>query len=350
MLSANFSGPGATQRVDYIQMPSTLPRSAGDAPEVYSPDDDDFAYADTEDAASIIQPSISRAATRMTSPTTPAVEKAAAIGAEYPFASLDGTVQPEHAPESGPIQQVWRPSYSPPNSGLPHPWTTGPKEFVVSQSDTQNQKSEAPKGALSSVFGKTRQRRSSSGGTDTLKKLAKALPSLSISTSRLSSISTTSFGALSSSPKKTGPHVPSSPTRHTTYPPDPAQPHAQHHPQPAVETSMHHATDLMALGDGTQTSRPARPEIHRLASTASIRSQRLRRSASDDSLLYNTLSRVSSFGDDARFDQVKNQVNSRFKAIMDSFPDRPTFKLPQVSSKCPCTTATDTVISGTDIR
>lgn len=48
-------------------------------------------------------------------------------------------------------------------------------------------------------------------------------------------------------------------------------------------------------------------------------------------MLYHSLSRMSSFGDDQRFTHVREQVNSRFKAIVDSF-DTPTFKLPSMPS------------------
>jgi hypothetical protein len=54
--------------------------------------------------------------------------------------------------------------------------------------------------------------------------------------------------------------------------------------------------------------------------------------ASDDSLLYHTLSRVSSLGDDQRFTHVREQVNVRIKAIKDSF-DGPSFKMPQMPSR-----------------
>ncbi|KAI9806583.1 MAG: hypothetical protein M1825_006039, partial [Sarcosagium campestre] len=56
----------------------------------------------------------------------------------------------------------------------------------------------------------------------------------------------------------------------------------------------------------------------------------LRRSNSDGSLaLTHALSRVSSLGDDSRFEHVQDQVNSRFKAIRDSFADS-SFKMPRM--------------------
>lgn len=53
-------------------------------------------------------------------------------------------------------------------------------------------------------------------------------------------------------------------------------------------------------------------------------------------MLYHTLSRVPSHGDEGEFGHIHEQVNSRFKAVMDSF-DRPTFKMPQLPSFFPDT-------------
>ncbi|KAI9779504.1 MAG: hypothetical protein M1839_007312 [Geoglossum umbratile] len=58
----------------------------------------------------------------------------------------------------------------------------------------------------------------------------------------------------------------------------------------------------------------------------------LRRATSDNSLsLRYTLSRVSSLGDDSKFESVHSQVNSRFKAIRDSFHDT-NFTFPSMPS------------------
>ncbi|GAB7361897.1 hypothetical protein MBLNU230_g1935t1 [Neophaeotheca triangularis] len=75
---------------------------------------------------------------------------------------------------------------------------------------------------------------------------------------------------------------------------------------------------------------PSRPQLQQAHSYVS--NPRLRRSASADSLItQRTLSRVSSLGDDSRFENVREQVNSRAKAIKDSWQDS-NFKLPSVSS------------------
>ncbi|KAL1584649.1 hypothetical protein WHR41_06843 [Cladosporium halotolerans] len=80
--------------------------------------------------------------------------------------------------------------------------------------------------------------------------------------------------------------------------------------------------------NGTVGDLPTRPEL------ASLRSRKtyLRRSASDDSLTTaRTMSRASSLGDDTRFTDVSAQVNNRMKAIKDSWADS-SVKLPSMPS------------------
>jgi len=57
---------------------------------------------------------------------------------------------------------------------------------------------------------------------------------------------------------------------------------------------------------------------------------RLRRAASQQSLQYSTLSRLSSLGDDSRWDHIQGQVNSRMKALKDTLQDS-SIKLPNLS-------------------
>lgn len=56
----------------------------------------------------------------------------------------------------------------------------------------------------------------------------------------------------------------------------------------------------------------------------------LRRVTSDDSILYHSLSRASSLGDDDQFQDVREMVNMRFMALKDSLPERPNFKMPSL--------------------
>ncbi|KAK3113617.1 hypothetical protein LTR53_008917 [Teratosphaeriaceae sp. CCFEE 6253] len=77
-----------------------------------------------------------------------------------------------------------------------------------------------------------------------------------------------------------------------------------------------------------QPATPYRADLQRLRPQPS----RLRRSTSDTSLApQRTMSRVSSLGDDSRFEDVRDQVNSRLKAIKDSWQDS-SIKLPGLPS------------------
>lgn len=57
----------------------------------------------------------------------------------------------------------------------------------------------------------------------------------------------------------------------------------------------------------------------------------LRRVTSDESMLYHSLSRQSSLGDDNKFHDVRGMVNTRFMAIKESLPDVPNFKMPSLA-------------------
>jgi hypothetical protein len=63
---------------------------------------------------------------------------------------------------------------------------------------------------------------------------------------------------------------------------------------------------------------------------ANTRPPMLRRVTSDDSLLYHSLSRASSLGDDDQFNNVRAMVNMRLLALKDSLPEVPNFKMPSM--------------------
>ncbi|KAG6365026.1 hypothetical protein INS49_006632 [Diaporthe citri] len=316
-----------------------------------------------EDAAqSFIQPALSPVVTYLTSPKTPAAEKAAAMdkiidgyfndaGASKEQESMDQVIagyfdgasvnRQDSSGDDTPTREEPRPQRSnqtqegpagetslPPTTTatalqprhldpLPTPWKTGPKEIVVTSST-----SESHKPALASVFSQSRHRRSSSGGAEALRRLSKALPSISLPSNfmpnRLPTPSFFSSGSTSSRSESKDPTP-----RHT---PPSQSPHLGH--------SSHASTFPMII-----LRKPSPPQqdadrntgISRQPSNASRKSLGIRRSTSDDSMLYHSLSRMSSFGDDQRFTHVREQVNSRFKAIVDSF-DTPSFKLPSMPS------------------
>ncbi|KAM7205027.1 hypothetical protein V8F33_001268 [Rhypophila sp. PSN 637] len=305
-------GPMSTGLVinhhDELAATNTLPSDGADENDDYGQDEpDDCIYGDQDDAQSFIQPAISPMATRLTSPKTPAAEKAAAMdpvsgGGSFdelepqsgrPSPSLQNIHQAESfamtATQTSQIQSQSQPRSTSTSLGLPTPWRAGPKHMIVTEPTTG-------RSAMSGVFGgHSRASRSGSIGENALKRLSKALPSISIPTP--------SFFLSGQSQKD----------------------------DPTMQAQKSAPSFLPALNRPIQPVYPLRtanPRSPASPSPSSRMSLTLRRSTSDDSLLYHSLSRVSSLGDDDRFVNIREQVNSRFKAIKDSW-DGPSFKLPQ---------------------
>jgi len=139
---------------------------------------------------------------------------------------------------------------------------------------------------LGSSFGGTRQRRSTSVGAEALKRFQRAFPSLAAVQLPLG-------------------------LRH------------------AISTS------LFSFGDKEDERKEDESKVHAEVETQSKTQTQtppaLRRCASDDSLLYHTMSRMS-VDDDGRFDNVRAMSNVRMIAIREILPDRPVFKIPTLSS------------------
>ncbi|KAI1201268.1 hypothetical protein F5X97DRAFT_49436 [Nemania serpens] len=302
------------------------------ADEDVSPSDDgeEPLEIDQDDVQSFIQPALSPVATRLALPNTPAAEKAAAMDqvpgrgtfdivekttvAEpstsfWPPRSPDVVVAPVLSRQ--PRQQrgftlSQLPSSLPYMSKLPSPWVSGPKEILV---ETES----GSRSAMAAVFGQNRHQRASSGGQDTLRRLREALPSISLA----------SF--FSGSPAKPADSQSKSPIVSS----DGAAESKQVYSPLGYPVSQDNVTSAAPSrsAEGISVSRspssllPNRPRV-------------IQRSTSDESMLYNSLSKVSSEGDDERWNHIREQRNSRLKAITDSW-DRPTFKLPQLPNILP---------------
>ncbi|KAI1423577.1 hypothetical protein F5Y12DRAFT_526531 [Xylaria sp. FL1777] len=287
---------------------------------------------DQDDVQSFIQPALSPMATRLALPKTPAAEKAAAMD-RLPGGGLFDIAEsvPATKPASlAPLRSSWYgvtapvsshrtrqqrgftlgqlPSSLPYMSKFPSPWVSGPKDLVVDNEP-------ASKSAMAGVFGQNRHQRASSGGQDTLKRLREALPSISLP----SLFSTTSMTKTTESWMKS-PVTSSDGTVESRqiYPP------LEH---PVSQDNLTSADLGSRSGERLSISRPP-------SSVRASRPRVIRRSTSDESMLYHSLSRVSSYGDDERWDHIREQRNSRLKAITDSW-DRPTFKLPQLPNIIP---------------
>ncbi|KAI1820977.1 hypothetical protein F4861DRAFT_27312 [Xylaria intraflava] len=276
-----------------------------------------------DDVQSFIQPSLSPVATRLTLPNTPVAEKAAAMD-PLPFRAVEKTAVDQPASHLPPQPEAYRTSVSVSSSRtrqqrgftlgqlpsslqsvgrFPAPWATGQKELAVENES-------GSKSSMSTVFGQVRHHRTSSGGQDTLKRLREALPSISFP----------SFFSLPSSTKTAESDL-RAPVTSGDGPAEPKQ-----DLPPLVYSSSQGSFPPSGIVNHVPEglSRPRRP-----SSTRSGRPRMIRRSTSNESMLYLSLSRVSSYGDDERWNSIREQRNSRLKAITDSW-DRPTFKLPQL--------------------
>ncbi|KAI0122182.1 hypothetical protein F4814DRAFT_446120 [Daldinia grandis] len=334
-----------------ILEPPSLIVSDGDgevSPSSDSAVDEEPLYIDQDDAQSIIQPALSPAATRLTLPKTPAAEKVAAlerVPGRGLFSVIEGPITSEpdslhplamgstrtayqtpgtraHTRQSRGLSLGQLPSSHSPLHRFPSPWQSGPKQMVV-----QNEPS--PRPALSAVFGQNNgHRRSSSGGADALKRIREALPSMpSMPSMSMPSISLPSFFSGPSSTKSVGLDAKKTITSNDGAPRagrliftetpilTPRNVTPPENRQSLVSLPIHNV-------DGSTSSRPP------------TRPRTMRRSTSDESILYHSLSRMSSFGDDDRWNDIREQKNSRLKAITDSL-DVPTFKLPQFPSIIP---------------
>ncbi|KAF4989873.1 hypothetical protein FDECE_14566, partial [Fusarium decemcellulare] len=278
--------------------------------------DDDSIIRNQDEAEAILQPALSAAARHLTSQNTPAIEKALALDKSggLPFdapADQVGDTSPElpSSPETTPqIPQTVSPVGSPgqvlssqlPRDALPSPWQAQPRPSAPKESSSR-----ASGSVLGSALGPARNR-SRSAGQEALRRLQKALPSLSPPTHLLPSMPTSFF---STSNEKANASVSSIPGQSSRIPSS-----STNLSQTRPRISPHQAR---VVAPSVGTASPSRPKV-------------LRRVTSDDSLLYHSLSRTSSLGDDERFQDVREMVNIRFMALRDSLPDVPNFKMPSL--------------------
>ncbi|OQO05864.1 hypothetical protein B0A48_09959 [Cryoendolithus antarcticus] len=318
-----------------------------------SDDDGEIRRIPTEEAR-VLDVSIGREQTRLASPKTPAIEKAAALERAHGFFG-DGAGDEEDIPVEDPevaaaaadtplhdggyaanvgdIDQGQTHDGSPgrhiveaplpeADERLPSPWRAEPRKFERS--------AEVRQSLQNGLY--TNRRRASSG------------PEVSWSRSLISSLP-----SLPSMPKNfsfTSPFSSLQGSNNDSIPDRKRQSLWASFSRTSEATRSTSALTRYRSASGSKSARrlsspqeaeearatvgalPTRPELQILRS----RTSRLRRSASDDSLTTaRTLSRVSSLGDDSRFENVSDQVNSRLKAIRDSLQDS-SIKLPSMPS------------------
>ncbi|KAK3057551.1 hypothetical protein LTR09_001735 [Extremus antarcticus] len=295
-----------------------------------------------EAAQTAIGVSISREQTRLSSPQTPAIEKAAAIERAGGFLTgVDGaqdtlTEEPEEdepeededvvpphlgykdTAEDPTASPVAPPDRSPPKTPVqpPSPWRAEPKARWQTGGKGRA-------GILDGIFNR---KRASSGPESPFEGWQRSLLSSLPSMPRGFSISSPFAGTNESSstlvPKE---------ARDVPLPQSPALPPAMR------QRSMSDRRELSSSAAPSRQYEGQHPVARRVPShlpsqNAPTPAKLLRRSTSDHSLTtLRTLSIVESLGDDSRFEDVSSQVNSRFKAIKDSLQDT-SIRLPSLSN------------------
>ena len=271
-----------------------------------------------EDAHSVVGVSMSRAQTRLASPQTPAAEKVAAMGGLDAVGIFDGATESKKSNRED-ADGYGEPKYSQHSSeepitstkrqnsiALPSPWRAEPRSFE--RMSTYNPDRQAVEST--SMLSDLNVRRYLSTFN---------LPSLS-KTPNFRDISIPSFTSILGSTRSRSP-LKRAATR-----------------QKRANT----LTDTRStVGfENTPERRPSRDPARgknvaafRLSSDMTIlstRGSRLHRSTSDQSLiLRRATSTGSSLGDDSRWENVQDQVNSRMKAIKDSLQDS-SIRLPRM--------------------
>ncbi|KAG6007933.1 hypothetical protein E4U21_005293 [Claviceps maximensis] len=342
---------------------------------------DEASIEDPDEAQAALQPAISAAASHLTSAQTPAAEKAAALERIPTGGYFGGIVVDEddeddddedddgHAHDELDANQSLSPSdpiprlpnemktattmdrrdsqvyYSRPPPLhhhdrqqqpspeqlpiIPTPWTVddAPKPFIAGKDSPRTRQT---KGLLESAFGPTRQRRSPSVGQEAFKRLQKAFPSFGGHSSFLPSLPASFLSNFTGDKQQPSNHTPSKLGA-------PARPRSMTLLPRSTASSSNLAPPAPVAGHSPASERldkhsPLPNTVLKSPSAMSrLRPPMLRRVTSDESMLYHSLSRQSSLGDDNKFHDVREMVNIRFMAIKDSLPDVPNFKMPSLA-------------------
>lgn len=281
------------------------------------------------DARTIVGISLGPEQKRLTASDTPAIEKTAAIADGGGFFGPDAYTSLEDVAEGATEQDEetghvleetnghlgedfarGRDRTPPPSSAarMPSPWRATPRVFPK---DNDHR---------SALKGLQLHRSRSSSGPSLLdgwqKAFISSLPSLPKSLTFTSPFSTKKSSATQSASNSPQPMQMSFPTSN-----QPPAPRRRSHsiPERPTGSRLHSSSsNRTAVVRSRQDANQHQVD----ESTTLSRASTLRRAASDESLrIRSTLSRVSTLGDDSRFEDVKEQVNSRAKAIRDSLQD-----------------------------
>ncbi|KAG6049056.1 hypothetical protein E4U39_006642 [Claviceps sp. Clav50 group G5] len=374
-LSPPSSGHGKPMPLP--QKEAADPRGASASEDADLSDETFIGHQDEAQAA--LQPAISAAASHLTSCETSAAEKEAALrrllggdGEDDSEGDTDAdptessSIGENEAKNTANSNRVGR-GYSSPTSSpqdhlqrneqqqqhheppeqlpMPTPWTVN-SAFASNPDNKDSSRTHHAKSILQQAFNPTRQHRSLSAGQEAFRKLQKALPSFgghanffpSLPASFLANFTggdrdnkqaSHSQGSSNVS-SKLGASNASKPGGTSSTP----RPRSMTFNPLSTSTSDGPVAGYAAASE-KRDKRASLPGPPRTSSSPMSRPRprpsMLRRVTSDESMLYHSLSRQSSLGDDNKFHDVREMVNIRFMAIKDSLPDVPNFKMPSLA-------------------
>ena len=289
----------------HIEMPDSCVQSGHDGSTDEQQDDSPMLE---EDAHSVVGVSMSRAQKRLVSPQTPVAEKVAAMGDLDPVGIFDGAIDSNESGREDAVGYTEPKNYQKRQNtiALPSPWRAEPRSFERIGIYGSDRKAVEPTSMLSDLNVKRYL------STFNIPSLPKTSTFRDISIPSLSSI----LGS----------------TRSRS-------------PLQRAATRQKRANTLIGTESivdfETPPERPSRCDLGKEKNVAALhlssdmtalstRGSRLRRSTSDQSLmLRRATSTGSSLGDDSRWENVQDQVNSRMKAIKDSLQDS-SIRLPRM--------------------
>ena len=297
-----------------------------------------------EDAHSVVGVSISRAQTRLASAQTPAAEKTAAMGGLDGIGIFDGTADDdEHSQEDAVVDgelETPRHSSEEPfpltkrqhSNTLPSPWRAEPRAFERIKTYGQDHQATEPTSMLSDL---NVRRYLSTFNLPSLPRTPHfrdvSIPSLSSMLSSTRSRSPIQRIATRQKRASTFADVGSGLDfrDHSERPPSSSLAIGQN--DTALRLSSDRKSNQKPYSNMHQSWSPSTRSRTELSGTTSMspHGSLLHRSTSDQSLLLRKVTSGSSLGDDSRWENVQEQVNSRMKAIKDSFQDS-SIRLPRM--------------------
>ena len=310
-----------------------------------SPDEQDGTPICEEDVQSVVGVSISRAQTRLVSPQTPAAEKVAVMGGldgsgVFDFGASDferiqeyAGVNEEPKLSRDPSEEHFTPTTRQHSVNLPSPWRAEPRSFEGLKPQNFDLQTTGPTSTSSDMNTK---RYFSSFSLPSLPKAPNfrdiTIPSLS---SILSSTRSRSPARRAATGQKRASTFADMRSGWNTGNQSERRPSGdlaavQNEPAPQVWSNRN-------FDQNSHTKAPHDPNTNMRAqrtssdtTAQSSQGSRLHRSTSDQSLtLRRATSTGSSLGDDSRWENVQDQVNSRMKAIKDSLQDS-SIRLPRM--------------------